>query len=68
MNSNTKSNTKQLPSDTVYDRDISFHPKQLEYLQKIFPNVHRPHTVTDNELRHINGQQSVVQFIASRVK
>lgn len=71
MNSNNivnSRNTKQLPSDTVYEDNISFHPKQLQYLQKNFPNIHKPHTAPDSLLRHHNGQQSVIEFIASRVK
>lgn len=71
MNSNNSiasRNTKQLPSDTVYEDNISFHPKQLQYLQRHFPNTHLPHSATDGQLRHKNGQQSVIEFIAQRVK
>lgn len=66
MNSNSKA--KQLPSDTVYDDNIYFHPKQLQYLQKNFPSIHLPFNATEGQLRHKNGQQSVIEFIAARVK
>lgn len=68
MSINIISNTKQLPRDTVYDSNISFHPKQLEYLQKQFPNTHLPANATEGQLRHKNGQQSVIEFIAQRVR
>lgn len=71
MNSN-KSNTKHISSNTVYtenkDNEIYFNPKQVEYLKRIFPSVSRPHTVTNEALRHYNGQQSVIEHIASRIK
>ena len=71
MNSNT-SNTKHIYSNTVYneskDNEIYFSHKQVEYLKRVFPNVSRPHTVTVEALRHYNGQQTVIEHIASRMK
>lgn len=47
---------------------VKFFPEQIKYLEKIFPQRVLDHTITENEIRHYNGQQSVLQFIRTRTK
>lgn len=55
--------SQEQEQDKVY-----FHPEQMKYLEKIFCTVvHTPHS-TENEMRHYNGQQSVLEFIRNRVQ
>lgn len=48
------------------DAPVHFHPAQIEYLEKVFPARIFPSTVTENELRFYNAQQSVLEFIRSK--
>lgn len=50
------------------EEKIHFHPEQIKYLEKIFPESVFPHDVSEATLRHYNGQRSVLQFIRSRVR
>lgn len=53
--------SKPIPEDVVY-----FHPEQVRYLEKIFPEAVFASDVPETTLRHYNGQRSVIQFIRSR--
>lgn len=43
--------------------NITFTPLQLQYLERFFPRVVHGPNVTENEMRHYNGQQSVMDTI-----
>jgi len=47
---------------------VYFHPEQIKYLEKIYPEVAFPPEVTEEALRYYNGQRSVLQFIKSKVR
>ena len=48
--------------------EVQFHPAQLKYLERVFPSVALAPETSEAMLRHYNGQQSVIKFIATRVK
>lgn len=50
------------------EEKIYFHPEQLKYLEKVFPEVVFPAEVSEASLRFYNGQRSIMQFIRSRVR
>lgn len=45
---------------------VVFHPEQIKYLEKIFPEVVLGPASTEAELRYYNGQRSVLHFIRSK--
>lgn len=49
----TQSNTQQ----------IRFHPEQVRYLEKLFPQMVLPATATIAEMQRYFGQQSVLQIL-----
>jgi hypothetical protein len=53
-------------SSPVSKEDVAFHPEQIKYLEKIFPEVVLGPTSTEAELRYYNGQRSVLQFIRTK--
>lgn len=51
------------------DKDkVLFTPIQLRYLKENFPTIVQGPKVTLDELRHYNGQQSVIDFIEKRMR
>lgn len=48
------------------DDKIYFHPEQVKYLERVFPNTPLPNNATEIELRVRNSQQLVIQFIRDR--
>lgn len=53
-------------SDPVKDEPVYFHPEQVKYLERIFPDTSFSYDVSEEQLRHYNGQRSVIQFVRSR--
>lgn len=52
--------SKQIP--------VSFSKEQLEHLRTVFPPQAFDHNVTNDKLRHYNGQQSVLFYIQERTR
>lgn len=50
----------------IKEEIVYFHPEQVKYLEKVFPESVFSPAVTENALRHYNGQRSVIKFIQSR--
>lgn len=48
------------------DEPVYFHPEQVKYLEKMFPEAVFAPDVPESQLRHYNGQRSIIQFIRSR--
>jgi hypothetical protein len=48
------------------EEPVYFHPEQVKYLEKVFPDVVFSYDVTEDHLRYYNGQRSIIQFIRSR--
>lgn len=48
------------------EEPVYFHPEQVKYLEKVFPEAVFAPDVHESQLRHYNGQRSVIQFIRSR--
>ncbi len=47
---------------------VAFSKEQLEYLLKVFPPTVLPATATEAQLRHYNGQQTVIAEIQRRTR
>ncbi len=47
---------------------IHFHPEQVKYLESMYNRVVMPPTATQAEMNHYFGQQSVLEFIKTRVR
>lgn len=48
------------------DTGVKFTRQQIEYINKMFPEVVSTASTTDAELRFRSGQRSVVMVLASR--
>ena len=48
--------------------EVFFHPEQLRYLERIFPEVIFDASATEAALRNYHGQRSVLQFIRARTR
>lgn len=53
-------------SNPSKEEPVYFHPEQVKYLEKVFPEAVFAPDVSEPQLRHYNGQRSVIQFIRSR--
>lgn len=42
---------------------VYFHPKQVEYLEKLFPERVLPHTASEAELREYMGTRLVIRTV-----
>lgn len=47
---------------------VAFSREQLEHLRKVFPPQAFGYEVTTEQLRHYNGQQSVMHYIQERTR
>lgn len=47
---------------------VRFTQKQVDYLNKQFPEVSTNANTTNDALRHMAGQRSVVRFISERIQ
>lgn len=47
---------------------VEFTPRQVAYLERMFPEVISSATTAEAEMRHRGGQRSVVAFIKSKVQ
>jgi hypothetical protein len=65
-NSNTNNNISTVSQDNI--DNIFFHPNQVKYLEKNFPQVFLGPTESEAKLRHYMGQQSVMTFIRSKMR
>lgn len=50
------------------ERAIYFHPKQIEYIESIFPEIVLPSTVSEAAIREYMGTRKVVHFLRSKCK
>lgn len=48
--------------------EVYFHPEQLKYIEKVFPEIHFPPDVSEEALRHYNGQRSIIHFIRTKTR
>lgn len=48
--------------------EIHFHPEQLKYLERLFPEKVVLPSTTEAEMRFQGGQRSIIKFIAGKVK
>ncbi len=48
--------------------DAIFSKEQLEYLLKLFPPIAHGPDATEAQLRHYNGQQSVIQAVQRKTR
>lgn len=48
--------------------EVHFHPTQLEYLEKVFPEKIVVPDTTEADMRYRGGQRSVLYFIRQKVK
>lgn len=55
-----------MKDNPIPEEVVQFHPEQVKYLEKIFPEAVFAADVPESTLRHYNGQRSVIQFIRSR--
>lgn len=46
---------------------IHFHPEQVKYLEKLYPQYALPVSATEAEMRYYFGQQSVIDRIKGLV-
>lgn len=60
MSNSTSSNNREL--------EVYFHPEQLKYIEKVFPEVHFPPDVSEETLRHYNGQRSIIHFVRTKTR
>lgn len=54
--------------DVQEETKIYFHPKQIEYLDSIFPERIIPSTAPEAELREYMGTRRVLQYLKQRMK
>lgn len=47
---------------------IQFSSEQLRLLEENFPNEPMHFDVSERQLRHVNGQQSIIDFIRKRTR
>lgn len=48
--------------------DVTFSPAQLALIEQMFPAVVFPAVISEAQLRHYNGQQTVVHYIRERTR
>lgn len=48
--------------------EVWFHPEQVKYLEKLFPEVCFPPDASEAEMRHYNGQRSVLHLIRTKTR
>jgi hypothetical protein len=53
---------------TTSKQPVQFTAKQLDELEKTFPQMTLPHTASEAHMREYFGQQSVMEFVRKRVQ
>lgn len=48
--------------------EVYFHPEQIKYLERTFPEKVVLPSTTEAEMRFHGGQRNIIKFIASKVK